>query len=200
VRILLVEDGKPLRRENEGALQRAGYEVICAEDGEAALEMAQEGHPDLILLDMNLPKMTGPEVLRHLKSEAKTKDIPVVVLSSLSEKNRQKLLEEGAEDYLENAHARLKSSAERAGECDLPHQPQARNCVFECPRAALETTGRGADVLPLTGERPPAAASPIEMPRTSCSPTGRRGHTLPENSARARRGCRHTSAPRRAVP
>ena len=101
MRILLVEDSKPLRRENEGALQRAGYEVICAEDGEAALEMAQEGHPDLILLDMILPKMTGPEVLRHLKSEAKTKDIPVVVLSSLSEKNRQKLLEEGAEDYLE---------------------------------------------------------------------------------------------------
>jgi len=101
VRILLVEDSKPLRRENEGALQRAGYEVICAEDGETALEMAQEGHPDLILLDMILPKMTGPEVLRHLKSEAKTKDIPVVVLSSLSEKNRQKLLEEGAEDYLE---------------------------------------------------------------------------------------------------
>ena len=101
VRILLVEDSKPLRRENEGALQRAGYEVICAEDGETALEMAQEGHPDLILLDMILPKMTGPEVLRHLKSEAKTKDIPVVVLSSLSEKNRQKLLDEGAEDYLE---------------------------------------------------------------------------------------------------
>lgn len=101
VRILLVEDSKPLRRENEGALQRAGYEVICAEDGETALEMAQEGHPDLILLDMILPKMTGPDVLRHLKSEAKTKDIPVVVLSSLSEKNRQKLLEEGAEDYLE---------------------------------------------------------------------------------------------------
>jgi len=101
VRILLVEDSKPLRRENEGALQRAGYKVICAEDGETALEMAQERHPDLILLDMILPKMTGPEVLRHLKSEAKTKDIPVVVLSSLSEKNRQKLLEEGAEDYLE---------------------------------------------------------------------------------------------------
>ena len=101
MRILLVEDSKPLRHENEGALQRAGYEVICAEDGETALEMAEEGHPDLILLDMILPKMTGPEVLRHLKSDAKTKAIPVVVLSSLSEKNRQKLLEEGAENYLE---------------------------------------------------------------------------------------------------
>ena len=101
MRILLVEDSKPLRHENEGALQRAGYEVICAEDGESALEMAQAGHPELILLDMILPKMTGPEVLRHLKRDARTKDIPVVVLSSLSEKNRQKLMEEGADDYLE---------------------------------------------------------------------------------------------------
>jgi len=90
-----------LRRENEGALLRAGYEVICAEDGQMALEMAQEQQPDLILLDMILPKLSGPEVLRHLKREARTRDIPVVVLSSLSEKNRQKLLEEGAEDYLE---------------------------------------------------------------------------------------------------
>jgi len=101
VRILLVEDSMALRRENEGALLRAGYEVICAEDGQMALEMAQEQQPDLILLDMILPKLSGPEVLRHLKREARTRDIPVVVLSSLSEKNRQKLLEEGAEDYLE---------------------------------------------------------------------------------------------------
>jgi CheY-like chemotaxis protein len=100
VRILLVEDSLPLRRENEGALSRAGYEVICAEDGERALEMAQR-HPDLILLDMILPKMSGPEVLRHLKRDAKTKEIPVVVLSSLPVTNRQKLIEEGAEDYLE---------------------------------------------------------------------------------------------------
>lgn len=101
VKILLVEDSKPIRRENESALQKAGYEVICAEDGETALQMAQEHQPDLILLDMILPKMSGPEVLRHLKSESLTAPIPVVVLSSLSEKNRQRLLEEGAEEYLE---------------------------------------------------------------------------------------------------
>src|SRR5271166_4716587 len=97
VRILLVEDSKTIRRENTSALQNAGYEVICAEDGESALQMAQEQHPDLILLDMILPKMSGPEVLQHLKREPATAEIPVVVLSSLSEKNRQKLLDEGAE-------------------------------------------------------------------------------------------------------
>lgn len=65
--------------------------------------MAKLHNPDLILLDMILPKMSGPEVLSHLKKEPATAVIPVVVLSSLSDKNRRKLLEAGAEDYLEKA-------------------------------------------------------------------------------------------------
>lgn len=101
VKILLVEDSKPLRRENESVLHKAGYEVVTAEDGETAVRMAHEENPDLILLDMILPKMSGPEVLRHLKADSATTAIPIVVLSSLSEKNRQKLIEAGAEDYLE---------------------------------------------------------------------------------------------------
>lgn len=101
VKILLVEESLAIRRANESVLNKAGYEVITAEDGESALEQARQSKPDLILLDMILPKMSGPEVLRHLKEEAATAEIPVVVLSSLTEKNRQKLLEEGAEDYIE---------------------------------------------------------------------------------------------------
>jgi CheY-like chemotaxis protein len=101
VKILLVEDSKPIRRENERALLKAGYEVVCAVDGESALRFALEEKPDLILLDMILPKMSGPEVLQHLKTEPATANIPVVVVSSLSEKNRQKLIEAGAEEYLE---------------------------------------------------------------------------------------------------
>jgi CheY-like chemotaxis protein len=100
VKILLVEDSKPILMENQSALHKAGYEVICAEDGESALRMAREHRPDLILLDMILPKMSGPEVLHQLKSEPATATIPVVVVSSLSEKNREKLMEAGAEDYL----------------------------------------------------------------------------------------------------
>jgi chemosensory pili system protein ChpA (sensor histidine kinase/response regulator) len=101
VRILLVEDSLAIRRANESALLKAGYEVTCAEDGETALQVAQQQKPDLILLDMILPKMNGPDVLRHLKNEPGTAAIPVVVLSSLTEKNRQKLMDEGAEEYLE---------------------------------------------------------------------------------------------------
>jgi CheY-like chemotaxis protein len=101
VKILLVDDSKAILHANERALIKAGYEVVCAEDGESALQMAREHKPDLILLDMILPKMSGPDVLQHLKNNPATADIPVVVLSSLTEKNRQKLVEAGAEEYVE---------------------------------------------------------------------------------------------------
>lgn len=101
VKILLVEDSRSLRLENERALQRAGYEVICAEDGEEALQRAREEFPDLILLDLLLPRISGLEVLRRLRRMAETAEIPVVVVSGLSGKNRAQLIEEGADDYLE---------------------------------------------------------------------------------------------------
>jgi DNA-binding response OmpR family regulator len=101
VKILVAEDSKTIRQENERALTKAGYEVIGAEDGEAVLRLAREQKPDLILLDLLLPKMSGIEVLQRLKGDARTANIPVVVLSGLSERNRDKLIDAGAEDYLE---------------------------------------------------------------------------------------------------
>lgn len=65
------------------------------------MKLACEHKPDLILLDMILPKLSGPEVLEALKEHSATVSIPVVVLSSLTQKNRQKLIEAGAEDYIE---------------------------------------------------------------------------------------------------
>jgi len=103
VKILLIDDSRAMLRENERVLHKAGYEVVCADDGESALKLAREQHPDLILLDMILPKMSGPEVLRQLKKNSETAEIPVVVLSSLTERNRAKLIEEGAEEYVEKS-------------------------------------------------------------------------------------------------
>jgi CheY-like chemotaxis protein len=78
-KVLLVDDSKFLRIATERALARAGYEVSTAVDGEHALEIARETHPDVILLDMLLPKMAGPEVLKALKKDPATAGIAVVV-------------------------------------------------------------------------------------------------------------------------
>ncbi len=102
-KILLVEDSKFLRLATERALTRAGYEMSSATDGEEALRMAREQLPDLILLDMLLPKMSGPDVLKALKEDASTKAIPVVVITGMSQKNAARLQEDGAFGFLEKS-------------------------------------------------------------------------------------------------
>lgn len=99
--ILLVEDSKFLRVATERMLTNAGYRVICAVDGDEALTLAQSNLPQLILLDMLLPKLSGPEVLRSLKKNDLTAHIPVVILSSLSQNNGPKLVGEGADAFIE---------------------------------------------------------------------------------------------------
>ncbi len=101
--ILLVEDSKFLQIATERILSKAGYRVICAGDGDEALVQAGNSIPDLIVLDMLLPKLSGPEVLRSLKKNDLTAHIPVVVLSSLSQNNGPKLVQEGADVFLEKA-------------------------------------------------------------------------------------------------
>jgi CheY-like chemotaxis protein len=111
-KILLVEDSKFMRLATERALAHAGYEVSSAGDGEQALVMAREKMPDLILLDMLLPKMGGPEVLRALKEDAATAEIPVVVLTGMSPKNAERLQEEGAAGFLEKSALGLDQGSE----------------------------------------------------------------------------------------
>lgn len=102
-KILMVEDSKFLRLASERALARAGYNVVAAEDGEQALQLAREHMPDLILLDMLLPKMSGPDVLKALKKDPATADIPVVAFTGLSHKNAARLHEDGAFAFLEKS-------------------------------------------------------------------------------------------------
>jgi CheY-like chemotaxis protein len=112
-KVLLVEDSKFLRMANECALCKAGYEVSTAADGEEALRVAKDKLPDVILLDMLLPKLSGPEVLKALKQDPATMDIPVIVLTSLSQKNEGKLLSEGAAAYFEKSALELDRSSDR---------------------------------------------------------------------------------------
>ena len=100
MKVLLIEDSKFQRIANGRALIRAGYDVVYAADGEEGLGAAREDMPDLILLDMMLPKMSGLDVLRALKADVLVKHIPVVVLSGLGQANEAKLLKEGATAFL----------------------------------------------------------------------------------------------------
>lgn len=112
-KILLVEDSKFLRMATERALARAGFEVSTAIDGPNALEAAQREKPDLILLDMLLPKMAGPEVLKTLKKNPATAEIAVVVFTGLSQKNAIRLQHDGAYAFLEKSELALDKGCEK---------------------------------------------------------------------------------------
>lgn len=113
IKILLVEDSKFLRMATERALARAGYEVLTAADGQSALAAAEKQRPDLILLDMLLPKITGPDVLKALKSNPATARIAVVVLSGLSPRNAARLQQDGAFAFLDKSELALDKGSEK---------------------------------------------------------------------------------------
>ena len=105
--ILLVDDSRFMRLANERALARAGYRVVTASDGEEALRLAYGMVPDLILLDMLLPKLGGLEVLHALRENPLTVAVPVIVLSSLPQTNEAKLVKEGTTAYFEKSQLGL---------------------------------------------------------------------------------------------
>lgn len=107
MKILLIDDSRFLRMANERALALAGHEVISAADGEEGLRLAIEQRPDLVVLDLMLPKLPGLEVLRQLRSRPDTASMPVVVISGLSQANDQKLVSEGATSYFEKSRLML---------------------------------------------------------------------------------------------
>ena len=102
-KFLLVDDCKFLRMATERALARAGYIAITVDDGSKTIEMAKNEKPDEILLDMLLPGMTGPDVLKALKKDAATAKIPVVAFTGLSQKNAVRLQKDGACAFLEKS-------------------------------------------------------------------------------------------------
>jgi two-component system cell cycle response regulator DivK len=99
-KILLVEDNEMNRDMLLRRLQRKGYEVILAVDGQSGVEMTQAHAPDLILMDMSLPVLDGWEATRRLKADAATRHIPVNALTAHAmSSDREKALEAGCDDY-----------------------------------------------------------------------------------------------------
>lgn len=105
IKILLVEDDPFLLSMYSVKFELEGFTVMTAEDGEKGLNMAKKEEPDIILLDIMLPKMDGFEVLKELKKDEKMKKIPVILLTNLSQKKEvSQGLSLGADDYLIKAH------------------------------------------------------------------------------------------------
>lgn len=101
IRILLVEDDEVLSKVVYEELTEAGFESFQAYDGEAGLQLAREKQPDLILLDILLPKKNGFDVLAALKKSPETKEISVIMLTMLgSDDDIKKCLHLGADDYI----------------------------------------------------------------------------------------------------
>jgi two-component system KDP operon response regulator KdpE len=119
VRILLVDDDATLRRTLSISLRAEGHDVLIAADGRTALDAARDDAPDLVVLDLGLPDLSGVEVLRRLREWS---SLPVVVLSARdTSEDKVQALDLGADDYVskpfgsEELLARIRAAARRAG-------------------------------------------------------------------------------------
>ncbi len=100
MKVLIVEDEEALRKVLQEKMQNSGFETFAAKDGEEGWELAKSKNPDIVLLDLVLPKKSGFEVLSMIKQDPELKDIPVFILSNLAEdESLKKALQIGAEDY-----------------------------------------------------------------------------------------------------
>ena len=100
IKILLIEDNEMNRDMLSRRLERKGFEVIIAVDGQAGVNMATSESPDLILMDLSLPVIDGWEATRQIKADAATQSIPVIALTAHAmASDERKALEAGCDDY-----------------------------------------------------------------------------------------------------
>ena len=99
-RILLIDDNEPNRQFLSRRLSRRGFEVILAADGVAGVEMAKAEKPDLILMDMNMPRLDGWEATRQIKADASVAAVPIIGLTAHAMVgDRERAIEAGCADY-----------------------------------------------------------------------------------------------------
>lgn len=127
MKVLLVEDEKNIVRIVSYNLEREGYSVTTARDGEEALEKVRKETPDLVLLDLMLPKKSGLEVCRALRADPKTAHLPIVMLTAKGEEaDRVVGLELGADDYISKPFsprelvARVRAVLRRSSRPEMP--------------------------------------------------------------------------------
>lgn len=120
MKILIVEDEEILMRLLQEKFAKENFSIKTANDGEMALSLAKDFKPDIILLDIILPKKDGLQVLAELKSDIELLNIPVIMISNLGEDEKIKnALDLGAKDYLIKAQHSVDEIVEKAKKCLL---------------------------------------------------------------------------------
>lgn len=119
--VLIVEDEQSMQRALKNKLEHAGFSVQTASDGEGAIAALQAGKPDLVLLDLIMPKLDGISVLRQMKADDKLRPVPVVILTNLSSGDKvAEAMQLGTFDFLVKANYSLddvlRKVMERLGE------------------------------------------------------------------------------------
>ena len=113
-KILFIEDEPGLQKTVSEILRQEGFEILEALDGDTGIEIAKKEKPDLVLLDLILPKKDGFEVLKELKENPETKDIKIVVLTNLENSSDvEKALGLGATNYLVKANYELEEVVQK---------------------------------------------------------------------------------------
>jgi chemosensory pili system protein ChpA (sensor histidine kinase/response regulator) len=98
---LVVDDSITVRRVTQRLLERNGMRVLTARDGMDAVTLLQDHVPDIILLDIEMPRMDGYEVAAHVRNDPRLRDVPIIMITSRSgEKHRARAIEIGVDDYL----------------------------------------------------------------------------------------------------
>ena len=98
-RILVVEDHPTMREAMRLVLEGEGFAIDEASDGDSALEMVRADPPDLVFLDLNIPGVSGTDVLRALKSDPATAAVSVIIVTATGEEGRERVIRLGADEY-----------------------------------------------------------------------------------------------------
>lgn len=115
-KIVVVEDEEILQKALSIELLGAGFEVMSAFDGIAGLSLIQKEIPDLVLLDLTMPKLNGFDVLKELQTKTETKSIPVIILSNLGQvEDKEKAMSLGATDYFIKSSTDLSLLTQKIG-------------------------------------------------------------------------------------
>jgi len=152
--ILIVEDDKDIIKMLDYNLKKEGYKTLSARNGEDAIDLARQKHPDMVILDLMLPGIDGLEVCKTLKRDSKTSSIPIIMLTAKSQESDKVVgLELGADDYMTKPFspreliARIKAVLRRGGEKDGPSEVlSAGDLTIDFSKIAVTVKGKPVEL------------------------------------------------------